>query len=82
MIRINHHCADFSIIINFSQILGGGGIPVPPLCIEPWELVNEHLLISELNSSFCEACVVEPIYIGCVERTGVLVLWCLMGALG
>ena len=24
MIRINHHCADFSIIINFSQILGGG----------------------------------------------------------
>ena len=33
-------------------------------------------------SSFCEACVVELIYIGCVERTGVLVLWCLMGALG
>ena len=54
------------------------------LCIldSQWEWVNEHLLISELDSSFCEACVVELIYIGCVERTGVLVLWCLVGALG
>ena len=24
IICINHHCADFSILINFSQILGGG----------------------------------------------------------
>ena len=47
IICINHYCADFSIIINFSQILGGGGesqFPPPPPLYE-----TLHLELSTLR---------------------------------
>ena len=50
VLSVNHHCVDFSIIINFSQILGGGGetgpwggeIPVSPPLYETLYIIYKQ----------------------------------------